>query len=389
MNIKVRSLLKQNRNINNVINRFALPPSFDIWIKYCKQLLLWFSGSCLIGAGLILLAGENPITVYSALIVEGFLTQRGLMIGIQRATPLILVSTAAVVAFQGGAINMGLQGQFLVGAAVASLVGSNLPEMPGFLAVIIVLFFCALGGAAAGWIPAFFKMASGVNEVITGMIANLMMPSLISMVFGFPYIRDLRRNAMRVGIRPWSILGQFNEITSGRLGFGTKANTGIFIAIALVLIMALVMKRTKIGYEIRMSSANFKMAVFSGIKANRRFYTSLMLSGAVAAIAGATEILGVWRGSYSNTISVGYTGLVVALVGGNTFIGSMFAALIYGGLQSGTLTASWYTGIPRPFINILIEVLFLFSAIPSMRLFFTGKGHSDTDRLGSGFTEAG
>ncbi len=351
--------------------------------------MLWFLVSCVIGAILILIVGENPLSVYSTIIVEGFFTQRGIMIGIQRSTPLILASVAAVIAFQGGAINMGLEGQVLVGAAVASLIGANLPEMPKTIAIFIVLICCGLGGALAGLLPAFFKMVSGINEVITGMIANLMMPSLISIMLGLPGIRLLRRAAAQNGILPWATLSQFNELTQGGLGLGTKANTGIFISVALVFVMALIMKRTKMGYEIRMSSANFNLASFAGIKANRRFYTTFMLSGAIAAIAGATEILGVWRGYYTNTISVGYTGLVVALVGGNTFVGSLFASLIYGGLQSGTLNAAWYTGIPRPFINILIEVLFLFSAIPSMRLFFTAKGDSGKDRLGTGFTEAG
>lgn len=366
-----------------------LPKTVNIGATYLKQVFFWFLGSCIIGAGLILLAGESPIRVYSALIVEGFFTQRGIMIGIQRSTPLILAATAAAVAFQGGAINMGIQGQFLVGAAVAALVSSNIPEMPKIFAVMIVLFFSGIGGALAGWIPAFFKMVSGVSEVITGMIANLIMPSLLSIVLGLPYLRDLRRTAAQTGVKPWVTLSYFSELTQGGIGFGTKANTGIFIAIGIVFLMALFMRYTTLGYEIRMSSANFKFSEFSGIKANRRFYTTLMISGAVAAIAGATEILGVWRGYYTNTISVGYSGLVVALVGGNTFVGSMLAAMIYGGLQSGTLTASWHTGIPRPFINVLIEVLFLFSAIPSMRLFFTGKGHWENDRFGTEFTEIG
>jgi len=370
-------------------NKKTMPTHASIGLVYFKQLLIWFTGSCIISATLILLSGENPLTVFSALIVEGFFSHRGIMIAIQRATPLILVSSAAVFAFKGGAINMGLEGQFLVGAAVASLVASNIAEIPKFVAIIIVLFFCAIGGAIAGWIPAFFKMVSGVNEVITGMIANLMMPSLISIVFSLPYLRGLRRTAVQSGIKPWAVLSQFNEISQGRLGFGTKANTGIIIAIGMVFVLALFMRYTKTGYEIRMSSANYNFAVFSGIKAKRRFYTSLMLSGAIAAIAGATEILGVWRGFNTNTISVGYNGLVVALVGGNTFFGAMFASLIYGGLQSGTLTASWYTGIPRPFINIIVEVIFLFSAIPSMRMFFTGKGDSGKDRLGTEFTELG
>ncbi len=356
------------------------------WSAYFLQLALCMAASVAIGTVIILLDGQDPLAVYSALIREAFFSPNGIMIAIQRATPLILTSTAAVVAFQGGAINMGLEGQFLVGAAIAAVAGYAVPEMPKIFAIPIVLLLCALGGAAAGWIPAFFKMVSGVNEVITGMIANLLMPSLLSMLLGLPFLRMARSGASQNGIQPWAQLSQFGELTHGGLGFGTKANTGIFVAIGLVIFLAFWIKRTKIGYEIRISSANFSLAEFAGIRARRSFYITMMLSGGIAAIAGATEILGVWRGYNMNTISVGYNGLLVALAGGNTYFGGLVASLVYGGLQSGAMNASWLTDIPRPLIDVLVEFIVLFAAIPSMRLFFSGSSYSEAERLGGQFT---
>lgn len=369
------------------IDKSASKKHQNKWLKYFTQLGISLVLCLLIGSVIILLVGQNPIEVYSSLILEAFFSSRGLMIAIQRATPLILVSGAAVLAFQGGAINMGLQGQFLVGGAIAAVVGYALPEMPKIVAIPIVLLFCALGGAAAGWIPAFFKMVSGVNEVITGMIANLLIPSLLSIVLGLPILRSMRAGASRYGIQPWTQFSQFHELTNGRLGFGTQANTAIFMAIGLVLFLSFWIKRTKIGFEIRISSLNFSFAEFAGINANRSFYISLMLSGAVAAMAGATEILGVWRGYNTGTIALGYNGLLIALVGGNTYVGSLIASLIYGGLQAGALSASWHTAIPRPLIDVLVEFIILFAAIPSMRLFFSGAGHTVKERLGGQFTQ--
>ena len=358
------------------------------WLKYLTHLGVSLGLSMLIGSVIILLVGQNPLTVYSALILEAFFSPRGLMIAVQRATPLILVSGAAVIAFQGGAINMGLQGQFVVGAAIAAVVGYALPEMPKVFAIPIVLVFCAIGGAAAGWIPAFFKMVSGVNEVITGMIANLLIPSLLSILLGLPFLRSMRAGASQYGIQTWVQFSQFNDLTNGRLGFGTKANTAIFLAIGLVLLLGYWIKRTKIGYEIRISSANFSFAEFAGINANRSFYITMMLSGAVAAISGATEILGVWRVYNTRTIALGYNGLLLALVGGNTYFGSLLASFIYGGLQAGALSASWHTAIPRPLIDVLVEFIVIFTAIPSMRLFFSGAGHTENERLGGQFTQS-
>jgi simple sugar transport system permease protein len=356
------------------------------WLSYLLQLGLCLAISIFVGSVLILLSGENPLAVYSGIFQSGFFTPLGFMIAIQRATPLILTSLAAALAFQGGAINMGLEGQFMVGGSIAALVGTIIPEMPHIIAIPIVLLFSALFGALAGLVPAIFKIVSGVSEVITGMIANLIMPSLLSIVLNLSFLRALRASSGQRGIQPWAQLSQFSELTNGAAGTGTHANTGIFIAIGLAIFLALVFKRTRIGYEIRISSANASFADFGGISARRSFILVMMLSGAVAAIGGATEVLGVWRSGASGTISVGYNGLILSLVGGNTFIGSTIAAALYGGLQSGAMNASWLTNVPRPLLDLVVELIVLICSLPSMRMFFSGSSMSDEDRLGKQFT---
>lgn len=179
--------------------------------------------------------------------MQAFFSPLGLGIAIQRATPLILTAAAAVLAFQGGAINMGIEGQFMVGGAVAAVAGAAIPHMPGWIAVPIVLLLCALGGALAGWIPAFFRMVSGVSEVITGMIANLIVPPLLGLVLSLPFLRLARSAASRGGIQPWAQLAQFNDLTQGGFGFGTRANTGIFVSVSVVILLAVLLKRTRIG----------------------------------------------------------------------------------------------------------------------------------------------
>ena len=355
------------------------------WQTYLVQLVVCLAIGLLLGAVIILAVQQNVLEVYAALIREAFFTPLGIMIGIQRATPLLLTAAAAVAAFRGGAINMGLEGQFMVGAAAAAISGGALPEMPRWAAVLIVFVISGIMGAAAGWVPAFFKVVSGVSEVITGMIANLIMPSLLSIFLSLPLIR-LVRSAARGGVQPWAQLDQFADLTHGGWGYGTKANTGIFAALIIVALLGFVYQRTRTGYRIRIASANFKFAEFAGINARRQFYAAMMISGAVAGMAGATEILGVWRGYNLNTISVGYNGLLIALAGGNTFGGATLAALIYGGLQSGAMNASWATSIPRPLIDVLVEILVVFAAVPSMRIFFSGSGYSDSERLGGQFT---
>ncbi len=352
---------------------------------YLRQLLPFLGLGILLGSLAVLAVGENPLRVYALLIREGFTTQRGFMIAIQRGTPLILTAAAATMAFRGGAINMGMAGQFMVGSSVASMAAGALAGLPGPLHLPLTLVCVALGGAAAGFVPAFFKRVSGINEVITGMIANLMMPYLLSTVINLLPVLRGARSAARRGIPPTALFAHFAQLTNGRLGAGTKANTSIFLAIAIALFLSWWIRRSTLGFEIRMTKANYTFAEFAGIRAARGFYLGMMLSGALAALAGATEVLGVWHGSGGGTSGVGEKGLVISLIGAQSFIGSMIVALIYGGLESGTMNVSWFTSIPRPLIDIIVLLIYLLSAVPAMRSFFTGSDPTESEHLGGRF----
>ncbi len=151
---------------------FTVPTRFQQFKSHLRTMLPWVILSILLGSLAVIWVGENPIRVYTRLIQEGFFTRRGFMIAIQRGTPLILTAAAATMAFRAGAINMGMAGQFMVGSTVASMAAAALAGLPKPVHLPLVLLFCAAGGAAAGFVPAFFKRVSGINEVITGMIAT-------------------------------------------------------------------------------------------------------------------------------------------------------------------------------------------------------------------------
>ncbi len=352
---------------------------------YLRQLLPWIALSIVLGSLAILWVGENPLRVYALLVREGFFTRRGFMIAIQRGTPLILTASAATMAFRAGAINMGMAGQFMVGSSVASRAAASLVGLPAPLHLPLTLFFCALGGAAAGFVPAFFKRVSGISEVITGMIANLVMPFLLSTVMRILALLGLLRMGRGRGIPPSALFAHFEDITNGGLGAGTKANTSIFFAVGVALFLAWWIRHSTLGFEIRMTKANFTFAEFAGIRAGRSFYLGMMLSGAIAALAGATEVLGVWHGASSGSLVVEEKGLVISLIGAQTFIGSMIVAFLYGGLESGTMNVSWFTSIPRPLIDIIVLLVLILSAVPAMRTFFTGSDPTESEHLGGRF----
>ncbi len=367
-------------------SNLTLPPGLKRLSRYLAQLLLFVGLSIVLGSLALLWIGSNPVQVYTALIRQGFFTHRGVMIMIQRSTPLILTSAAATMAFRSGAINMGIAGQFMVGGAAAAMAGYAFTGLPKLIHLPLVLLCSALGGALAGFIPAFFKRMSGVNEVITGMIANLMMPQLLSAVVGSSaYLRTARAGASRVGIPASAQFRQVVEITGGAWGTATHAHTGIIFAIAVALLLAWWIKHSALGFELRMTKSSYTVAEFAGINASRGFYLGMMLSGALAALGGATEVLGVWRSYRLGTLVVGEKGLVLSLIGGQDFVGAMIAALVYGGLESGTLNVVWTTAAPRAIIDILVQMMVLLAAVPSMRALFTGSQAADAEHLGGQF----
>lgn len=366
----------------------TVPSGFQKLKTYLLQLFLCVALSIVLGSIIVLWTGDSPVQVYTALIREGFFTERGLMIAVQRATPLILTTAGATIAFRAGAINMGIVGQFLVGGAVAAMAGHAFAGLPKVVHLPLVLLLSAVGGAAAGWVPAVFKRISGISEVITGMIANLLIPYLLnSIINSSDVLSSARMGASRGGVPDSAQFRQFVEITQGRLGAATHAHTGIFLAVGVALFLAWWIRHTKLGFETRMTKNSFTVAEFVGINASRKFYVGMMLSGAIAALGGASEVLGVWRSYRLGTVAVGEKGLVLALVGAQDFIGSMIAAMLYGGLESGALNVSWTTHITRPVNDILVELIIILAALPSTRALFMGTDSADTDNLGGQFVQ--
>jgi ABC-type uncharacterized transport system permease subunit len=363
----------------------SAPTQFQKLRDYLRELLPWFALSVLLGSIAVLTVQESPLRVYTLLIREGFFTRRGFMIAIQRGTPLILEAAAATIAFRAGAINMGMAGQVMVGSTFASMAANAFSGLPKLLHLPLCLLAAAIGGAAAAFVPALFKRLSGINEVITGMIANLVMPYLLTLFRSGLRIIGLGRRVSGRQLPETAFFRHFADLTHGAWGSGTKANTAIFMAIAVALFAGWWLQHSKLGFEIRMTKANFSFAEFAGINAGRGFFLGMMLSGAIAGLEAATEVLGVWHGGGAGTINVGEKGLILSLVGAQSFIGSIIAGLALGGLESGTMNVSWFSSVPRPLVDIVVLLVLVLCAVPGMRAFFTSDP-SGSEHLGGRYT---
>jgi simple sugar transport system permease protein len=204
-----------------------------------------------------------------------------------------------------------------------------------------------------------------VSEIITTIMTNYIATFLISWLCNYP-MRATPTVAETPFVRESAMLPQFVDLNP-LIGKGTQAHTGAFIALALVILMWFVFKKTKIGYEWRMVGLSSKFSEFGGINMNKTFIGGMLVSGGIAGLGGIIEILGVWR-KYKDLFAVGFgfRGNLASLLGGQTILGSTFAALFYGGMESGSLGLEWAAGVPRQLIDIIVGLIIFFMAAEGM-----------------------
>jgi ABC-type uncharacterized transport system permease subunit len=311
---------------------------------------------------------QNPLEIYSHLVKGAVGTQRSLFISMQRATPLIFTAIASTIAFRTGVFNVGVEGQFFIGAIAGTYVGYAF-QLPTIIHLPLTLLAGFAAGAAWAYFPTIMRQKLGVSEIITTIMTNYIATYLISYLTNYP-MRASPTTSETPPVQPTARLAQFVELTrewATPLGKGTQAHVGIFVALAVVAIVWFVFKRTKLGYELRMVGISFPFSEFGGINLDRAFIGGMLLSGGIAGLGGIVEILGVWR-EYKDLFATGFgfRGNLAALLGGQTVIGSALAALFYGSMEAGALGLEWAAGIPRQLIDIVIGLIIFFMAAEGM-----------------------
>ena len=252
-------------------------------------------------------------------------------------TPLILVGLAVAFAFRAGLFNIGGQGQYTVGAIVAVWIGSSFAGMPPVLHVTFAIVGAALAGAAWAGIAGILKATLGVNEVISTIMLNWIA------IWGGVWLFGLG-GPLQNPHQP-SVPTSSSVTASAKLPvFWGNAqlqglHIGLFIALAAVIVFWVLLNRTRLGYEIRAVGLNPDAASYAGISVAKSYFRAMAICGAFAGIAAAMDILG-WKFSlFTNDIqfsTVGFIGIAVALLGRNSALGVVFAALLFGALETGT-----------------------------------------------------
>ena len=255
--------------------------------------------------------------------------------------PLILTGLAVAFAFRCGLFNIGGQGQYLVGAITSVYIGSRFLDMSHFPHVLFAIVLASLAGALWGAVAGFLKATVGAHEVITTIMLNWIAYWGGSYFFG-------RGGPLQNHVDKSIPIS--DDIASGaKLSaiWGNPAlqalHSGIFIAIAALIVFYIVLNRTTLGYEVRAVGFNPEAARYGGISVAKNFVLAMAISGLFAGLAGAIDILG-WQfrlGVLDVQVSnIGFIGIAVALLGRNTAVGTGMAGLLFGALLTGTSTRS-------------------------------------------------
>jgi simple sugar transport system permease protein len=331
-------------------------------------LLLSFLAAVAVGSLIMVWYKQNPIEIYRLLLRGAYGSQRSIFISLQRATPLIFTALASTLAFRTGVFNVGVEGQFFIGAIAGTYVGFRF-DLPTIIHLPLALLAGFAAGAIWAYFPTILRQRLRISEIVTTIMTNYIATFFISYLVNYP-LRDAPTAPESPPVLPSARLPQFVELTrawSRPLGKGSQAHVGILLALVLVALLYIVFRRTKLGYEWRMAGISFPFAEFVGVNLDRTFITGMLVSGGIAGLGGAVEILGVWR-EYKDffAFGFGFRGNLSALLGGRTVIGSALAALFYGSMEAGALGLEWAAGIPRQLIDIAVSLIFFFMAAEGM-----------------------
>ena len=299
--------------------------------------------------------GGNPVAAFSALLQGAFGGQREFGETLLRATPLIFTGLALAYGFRSGVFNIGAEGQLYLGGLAAAFFGLVLGGITGFISIPLIIVAAAVAGAAWAFIPAIMKVRIGANEVITTMMFSYIGKYVVSWLVTGPLVSA-------GGIPQTSQLPANTSIprVSAILPFlqTGRAHAGIFLALGLAVVVWFVLKYTTLGYEARAVGYNPFASQAGGISIATTTVKALCISGALAGVAGAVEVMAVYGRLFDNfSNNFGFTGIAVALLAKNNPLAVIAAALLFGALDAGAGTMQLTAGVSPKVINIIQAVI--------------------------------
>lgn len=313
----------------------------------------------LVGAAVILACGQNPGAVYLEMFTKSFFSPYYLFSTLTRATPIIICAMATGMAWRAGYINIGVEGQMVAGTFAATVAALYLPGPPPLAALLAWLIGMA-AGALYALLPAVLNWKFQVSMVITTLMLNYVANNLASYFVTYP-LKDTSGDGLAL---------QTPEIAEAlrlpRLSSTSTFNAGFLIAVAVLLFMLFVTKKTVFGYESKMGGFNPSFARYGGTRQVKVMMITMALSGAIASLAGTAEVFGLkfrYADNMLSSTSYAWTGLMAALIADLDPLGMFFVSIFLSGLQIGGSAIQRSLGIPLEIATIIQCCITLFVSV--------------------------
>ncbi len=324
--------------------------AIDVLASTAVALLLGF----FVGGLLLWISGYDALSAY--VVMFGKVTSDfGLVIG--KATPLIFTGLAIAIPYSIGLVNLGAEGQMLVGAFAAAMVGAYV-KAPSVIHIPLVLLAGALAGTILSSFCGYLKLRFHANEVVTTVMLNSVVTLLAQYCVNGPLNGEPSQPQTRM-INETAYLTKFDP--------RAEYSTAIFIAIAVAVLVWFFLKKTVLGYEMRAAGCNSKASFYKGICVERISLLAMSLGGLIAGIGGSCEVMGLQHNYYQGFVqNYGYTGIGVALIARNNPLAVIPAAFFLAIIRVGGIAIGRQTPIPSYFIWVLQGVIIVTLAIPNM-----------------------
>nr|WP_255570836.1 ABC transporter permease [Cohnella sp. CFH 77786] len=298
----------------------------------------------------ILLTSSEPFAAIGSFLIDPLSNPFNIGTILNKAVPLILTGLSMSVVFQSGVFSMGAEGQLYVGAFVGSLAAVYLPGLNPWIHLPLVLVCAILGGALFAAIPGLMKAYLNANEIVTTLMLNFVAILTTSYLVNNPF-----KSPDGGGYARMELIGK--DILLGKFIPGMPVHAGFLIALAAVAAVFVLMYKTPLGYELRLVGKNGQFARYGGIATRKIVVLTIMISGALAGLAGIVEILGIHQ-TYKDNFSagLGFDGIIIALLARNHPIGVLISALLYAYIQVGAQTMQAGSDMPRE-VAVIIQVM--------------------------------
>ncbi|MDR2767716.1 MAG: ABC transporter permease [Treponema sp.] len=310
------------------------------------------------GALILIVTGFNPLTAYGVLFQGIFGSPKNIMYMVQYATPIILTGLAVTFAFRTGLFNIGAEGQYIMGS-VCALAVSLLVPLPAGIHGFVCVLAGGLAGALLGSIAGLLKAYKGIHEVIVTIMLNWIAFYFSNFLVMSAFKKPNSTASMDIAETSRISTGAFRGI------LGTvRVHWGMFIAIAAVFVIWLILNKTILGYRLRVVGFNRHAAEYGGLPVAKSIVLSMGISGLLAGLGGAVQLLGVVGRLTQLGAQEGYgfDGISVSMIGGINPIGALFSGLFYGGMKYGGSKLNTI-GAPSELVNVVIGVIIYSIAI--------------------------